>query len=221
MMRKKGKKHNSPKLKKQLYLCVGIVILTFLITKFLTAQYKSQSLFTPAFLIPKKQVITAPEIQENLLTPNQYSRPQIPLEQVNGIVIHYVGNPGSTAEANRDYFNNLANTKTTYASSHFVIDIDGTIIQCLPLTEISYCSNDRNYDTISIECCHPDATGKFTDETYHSLVQLVAWLSASYNLEQDDIIRHYDITGKRCPLYFVDHPRAWTTFKKEVSSYNK
>ena len=159
-----------------------------------------------------------PDIKAALLDPNPYSRPQKKLTQVNGVVIHYVGNPGTTAKANRNYFNNLAKTKATYASSHFVIDLDGTILQCIPLDEISYTSNDRNNDTVSIEVCHPDETGEFTKESYNALVSLTRWLCSKYNLNSDDVIRHYDVTGKLCPLYYVEHEDAWLAFKKEVFS---
>lgn len=157
-----------------------------------------------------------PVIQEKLLDPNPYSRPQKPLETVNGIVVHYVGNPDTSAEANRNYFNSLAKSQATYASSHYVIDLDGTIIQCIPLTEMSYASNDRNKDTISIEVCHPDASGKFTTASYNSLVNLTGWLCSKYNLNSDAVIRHYDVSGKRCPLYYVEHEDAWLNFKKDV-----
>ena len=46
----------------------------------------------------------APPINVELLTPNEWSRPQIALEQIQGIVIHYTANPGSTAQQNHDYF---------------------------------------------------------------------------------------------------------------------
>ena len=50
----------------------------------------------------------APYIDVELLTPNEYSRPQIPISSVQYIAIHYTANPGATAMANRDYFENLA-----------------------------------------------------------------------------------------------------------------
>ena len=37
-------------------------------------------------------------ITQDFLTPNPYSRPQKELKQVNGVVVHYVGNPGTTAK---------------------------------------------------------------------------------------------------------------------------
>ena len=93
-------------------------------------------------------------IEQNLIRKNIYSRPAVSLREVNDIVVHYVANPGSTAEQNRNYFDNLADQGQeggTSASAHFVIGLDGEIIQCVPIDEIAYASNNRNYDTISIE----------------------------------------------------------------------
>lgn len=160
----------------------------------------------------------APPLDVQLLTVNEYSRPQIKLDQVKGIVIHYTANPGSTAQENRNYFENLKDSHTTKASSHFIIGLDGEIIQCIPSSEISYASNDRNSDVLAIECCHPDESGKFTDATYQSMVELTGWLCKKFDLKSSDVIRHYDITGKDCPKYFVEHEDAWKQFKKDVAA---
>lgn len=157
-----------------------------------------------------------PEITQDFIVENPYSRCGIPLKKVKGIVVHYVSNPKSTAKENRDYFENLKDTHTTKASSHYVIGLEGEIIQCIPLSEISYASNDRNSDTISIECCHENADGKFNKKTYASLLQLTAWLCDSYGLDSTDVIRHYDVTGKMCPLYYVKHEKAWEDFLKKI-----
>ncbi len=150
---------------------------------------------------------------------NEYSRPGTYLSEINGIVVHYVANPGTTAAQNRSYFNGLAISGETWASSHFLIGLEGEVLQLIPLDEIAYCSNDRNADTISIECCHPEADGKFTDETYGSLVALVSDLCREYGLDPlKDIIRHYDITGKMCPLYYVEHENEWKAFLTDVAA---
>ncbi len=158
-------------------------------------------------------------IEENLIRVNPYSRPGDPLEQVNGVVVHYTANPGASAKNNRSYFDGLADQKdpdsATSASSHFIIGIEGEIILCVPLDEIAYASNSRNADTISIECCHEDETGKFSDATYLSLVRLVKWLEERYDLKPDDVIRHHDVTGKDCPRYFVQNEEAWNQFRKD------
>ena len=163
--------------------------------------------------------VQRPEIREMLLTPNEFSRPQKELQQVNAVVIHYVANPGTSAEDNRNYFEGLKDSGATYASSNYIVGLEGEIIQCIPLDEIAYCSNERNDDSISIECCHPDETGQFNETTYQSVVKLTAWLCGRYNLTADNIIRHYDVTGKECPKYYVDHEDAWVQFKLDVEQY--
>lgn len=162
--------------------------------------------------------IQVPEwVTKDLLPVNEYSRPGTYVDDVAGIVVHYTANPGTTAQQNRNYFAGLAaGAADTYVSSHFIIGIDGTIIQCVPMSEVAYASNDRNRDTISIECCHEDESGRFTEETYASLVKLTAWLSDTYMIGTDGIIRHYDVTGKDCPKYFVDHEGKWEKFLKDV-----
>ena len=89
-------------------------------------------------------------------------------------------------------------------------------MQCVPTWEVAYASNSRNNDTVSIECCHPDETGKFNEETYKSMVRLTAWLCKKFDLDSKDVIRHYDVTEKNCPKYFVENEDAWNQFRADV-----
>lgn len=157
-----------------------------------------------------------PDIDVELLTPNEYSRPGIATNKITGIVVHYTANPGASARNNRDYFEGLKDSHETKASSNFVIGLEGEIVQCVPTWEVAYASNNRNIDTVSIECCHPDETGKFNEKTYHSMVELCAWLCLKFDLNEEDVIRHYDITGKNCPKYFVENGDAWIQFKHDI-----
>ena len=164
------------------------------------------------------------KITDALLTPNKYSRPQIPLKNVKKVVLHYVGNPKSSAMANRNYFENQK-SGGRYVSSHYIIGLEGEILRCVPENEVAYCSNQANTYSISIECCHPDATGKFTDATTDSAAELCAYLLKKYGLSVDDLIRHYDVTGKQCPLWFVPTKyqteaianARWSAFKQRVA----
>lgn len=158
----------------------------------------------------------SPDIIIDLLDPNPYSRPQTALTQINGVVIHYTANPGATAKQNRDYFNGLQDGSGPKASSHFIVGLDGEIIQCVPLREVAYASNERNDDTISIEVCHEDETGKFNRASYDSLVKLTGWLCKSFRIPPDNLLRHYDVTGKLCPKYYVEHSRAWDQLKEDI-----
>ena len=169
---------------------------------------------------PEAADVAVPDyVEQDYLTVNEWSRPGMELEHINGVVIHYVGNPGTTAHANRNYFESLSSgLENTYASSHFIVGLEGEVIQCIPLTEVAYASNERNADTVSIEVCHPDETGEFSPVTYDRAVELTAWLCVQFKLDPEtDVIRHYDVTGKECPRYYVEHPEAWDAFRADVS----
>lgn len=51
------------------------------------------------------------------------------------------------------------------------------------------------------------------------MVHLTAWLCGKFDVSVENVIRHYDVTGKECPLYFVEHEDAWEQFKKDVQNY--
>ena len=166
--------------------------------------------------LPAEEFAKHPEWTEDFLTVNEYSRPGDPLETVKNIFVHYTANPGTSAAQNRSYFEWLKDTHETSASAHFIIGYEGEIIQCVPLDEIAYAVQSRNGDSVSIECCYLEEDGSFTPETYDSLLSLLAWLTDVYDLETEDILRHYDCGGKKCPLYYTEHPDAWEELKKDV-----
>lgn len=153
------------------------------------------------------------EIKQMLLTPSKYNRPQTKINPTT-IAWHWVGNPGTSAIANRNYFESLSTTHKTKASSHYIIGLEGEILQLIPDDEISYCTNEANLYTISVECCHPDDTGKFTEKTYRSMVWLGKYLMKKHGITKN--IRHYDVTGKCCPKWFVNNPSEWEKFKREL-----
>ena len=166
--------------------------------------------------------VKAPDwIDQNFIRKNIFSRPDVSLKRVSNIVIHYVGNPGTSAESNRNYFDSLADQDQAQggasSSCHFIVGLEGEILQCIPVSEMAYANAPRNNDTIAIETCHPDETGQYNQETYDSLVKLTAWLCRELELSPGDVIRHYDVSEKGCPRYFVEHEDAWKQFKKDVN----
>lgn len=200
-------------------MTLGLLALVLLVIVGVTRHQKNKAVSADSPVTLSEVDENRPELDVELLTVNPYSRPGTALEKVNGIVIHYTANPGATAIANRNYFENLKDTHTTKASSHFVVGLEGEIVQCIPTAEIAYASNDRNSDTISIECCYKNEDGSFEQATYDSVIKLTAWLCAKFGLTSEDVIRHYDVTGKLCPLYYVEHEDAWAQFKKDVDTY--
>lgn len=230
---KKGANYNKGRKKRKrrvLRKKVFVFLVTFIVTTALIAvsltvykifnprKYDEGFIPSPFGTYISKRVKIAKEIEMpewvgvQLIHKHTTARTGIELTDIKNIVIHYVGNPETTAQNNRDYFDKVDTT----VSSHFVVGLEGEIIQCVPIYEKSAASNHRNKDTISIEVCHPDASGEFNDETYESLVKLTAYLCNKLLLDQNDVIRHYDITEKICPKYYVENEDEWKTFKKEV-----
>jgi len=199
-----------------------ILSLIIIIFAFITEARNNRQANTPDNIQPATDSSVQADIYgldwivQELLPINRFSRPGTKLEQINGIVIHNIGNPGTTAMQNRNYFANVVPAQEIFISSNFIICLDGTIIQCIPVDEIAYASNERNDDTLSIEVCHPDDTGKFTEESYAATVRLTAWLCVQFDLTSNDVIRHFDVRGKECPRYFVVNEDAWERFKNDV-----
>lgn len=178
-------------------------------------------------------------IQRKLLTVNPFSRPGKRLSGLKALIIHWVANPGSTAQANRDYFESLkkqslGDAAARYASAHFIVGITGAIVQCIPIEEMAYHVGAKRYTTealdclgsypnngtIGIELCHPDASGKFTEATRARAVQLCALLCTQHGLDPVRAIwTHYGVTGKYCPKYFVDFPAEFERFKGDVPGW--
>lgn len=202
----------------RLYTRVGMFLLIFIMVALMGMKFLEVGPFANTYVEQDdaNMKIQKPSIDVQLLTMNPYSRPGTRSDKIENIVIHYTANPGTTAEQNRNYFEGLKDSRKTRASSHFIVGLKGEIVQCVPTWEIAYASNERNADTVSIETCHKTKDGTYTKETYNSMVQLTAWLCEKFGLTEEDVIRHYDITGKICPKYFVDDEDAWSEFKVDV-----
>lgn len=156
------------------------------------------------------------KVKDALLTVSDYSRSGIEMEKVSNIVVHYTGVPGMTATEKRDYYESLKDKKKNAESVHFIVDLDGTIYQLIPTTEIACAAMAYNEYGISIEYCHTSEDGAMSAKTYQSLVSLIATLCNEYDLKTKNVIRHYDITHKDCPKYFVDE-EVFKKFKEDIS----
>jgi N-acetylmuramoyl-L-alanine amidase len=169
------------------------------------------------------------EIQEQLLTPNEYSRPQRSLHQIRAVVMHWVANPMTTPKQNRDFFEQRKHGQNGYGSAHFIIGVDGQIIQVIPTDEMAYHVGSKEYTdyalekfgdypnncTLGIELCHPDWSGQFTRDTFTSAARLAARLCREHDLDPaEDVTTHHRIVGwKDCPRWFVQNPEKFCAFK--------
>ncbi|MDR3240044.1 MAG: N-acetylmuramoyl-L-alanine amidase [Clostridiales bacterium] len=145
-----------------------------------------------------------------------------------GIVVHYTANAGSSALANRNYFENGSNG--FHVSSHYIVGLQGEILRCIPETEVAqhagaayssaYIEQAKKNNSIfyGIETCHPFADGKFSDVTNLSLIELCADMCIRHRFDpHKNLFTHHGVTGKPCPLYYVNHPEAWQKFKDSVA----
>ncbi len=160
------------------------------------------------------------EILNRLLEVSEYSRPgaRMAKRDTKGIVIHCVDNAGTNAMEQRNYYNSLKTTKANHLSSHFIVDLDGKIVQCIPVNEQALASGARNADTLAIEFCYENESGEPGKFTYASLVKLTATLMARYGISADSIYRHSDISSFAectCPKWFEDDQK-WNEFKTAV-----
>ena len=128
-----------------------------------------------------------------------------------GIILHYIGNPGTSARQNASYFAHVG----TQTSVHYIVD-DREVIEIIPPDRKSYGTSSRRHNEsfIQIEMCHPDESGKVSNATLTNVVWLCRELMGRYGITE--IIRHYDVTGKRCPLWYVEHPEEWEALKGRI-----
>ena len=170
------------------------------------------------------------EIKQDYIRKNRYSRPGRIIKTVKGIVIHGTACPRATAQNIRDYFDRLADEKKRYASSQYVVGLEGEIIECMPANEVAYHCGSKtytdlkkqylghgnpNYCTIGIELCHMKHDGVFNDKTLESAAELVRYLRELFNIgtRGKKIWQHKQVVGwKSCPLSFVNNTDKWHEF---------
>ena len=143
------------------------------------------------------------------------------------LVYHYTANDGDTDEANANYFHN----NVVKASAHRFVDDDSVTIS-VPDNYVAWSVGGglqgskghkyhkicTNTNSISIEMCDTIRNGKYevSPKTRANAIALGKELIKKYGIKKEYVIRHYDVTGKMCPLYFVKDEKAWEEFKDEL-----
>lgn len=143
------------------------------------------------------------------------------------VVIHYTANKGDTALDNVTYFAN----NVVKASAHFFVDENYTY-SSVPVTDTAWhCGGKRqsrdggkwlgkctNSNSIGIEMCLLDKNGNVKNQTYINTVELTKQLMKEHNIPAENVIRHWDVTGKNCPAPFKGDDNAyWQDFKNRIS----
>lgn len=170
------------------------------------------------------------EIKELLAHVSNYSKGRH--TTIKYLVLHYTANNGDTALSNCKYFSS-ANRN---ASAHYFVDEKGIYRSVRDMNVAWHCGSTngykhkycRNTNSIGIEMCsRKDKNGKFyiKEETIVNAIELTKYLMEKYDIQVENVIRHYDVTGKMCPKPFVEDEKLWLDFKdrledEEVKRYN-
>lgn len=167
--------------------------------------------------------------------------------KIKYIVIHY--NAGVTSK--KGSAQNVANwygNSACKCSSDFVVD-DSEIVKYNGDIENTYtwhCGGEKysnkggtlyriatNLNSIGIEICSSNSSGSmtypndprysFTNAAIDNTVELVRYLMYKYNIPPENVIRHYDTTGKICPgvIGWNDESgdtSAWKKFKERIGA---
>lgn len=166
---------------------------------------------------------------------NKYSRPGKKLLIDKPYVVwHYPEAPGWNARRMRKYAAEETITEKRYAGWHVCIGDDGVII-IVPLDERAFHVGKEGLSdytdfvqkefgdhaskfTIGIECSHIDTDGRYSEKTYKNMVDFGVWLCKKYKFSPLKYFkRHYDMTYKPCPLWFVKQPNEWQRFLDDVT----
>jgi len=174
------------------------------------------------------------KIEQYHLSINPYSRSGKLLHEVKTIVMHWVGNAGSSAEANRNFFESRKDGRQGYGSAHYIVGIDGEVIECIPTSEAAWhvgsksytvytrsylTDGNPNYCTIGIEMCHPRSEGAFTYATLFAACELAGSICEEHHLNPyRDITTHKAIVGwKDCPKHWCENPWELQSFQRKVA----
>ena len=136
-------------------------------------------------------------------------------QPIEYIVVHYTANRGDTAKNNVDYF---ART-ITGTSAHYFVDRNAVMQSVDEGDTAWHCGSDhprhpycRNSNSIGIEMCN--SVGSVPEAVRDRTAAFVRQKMKEYGIDSIHVLRHYDVTGKRCPAPWVDNPAEWMEFKK-------
>ncbi len=140
-------------------------------------------------------------------------------QPVRYIVMHYTANNGDTARNNCDYYHRVGGLQ---ASAHYFCDEHGAMQSVRECDTAWHCGaraywhpECRNGNSIGIEMCsrkRADGSYYIKPETVANAAALAREIMQRYGIDTEHVVRHYDVTGKRCPMPWVDNPAQWAAF---------
>lgn len=149
-----------------------------------------------------------------MLIPKQGNNPMV-RRTPDTIVIHYNGVGGVSA---KELAQCLINNNANGVSANYVVD-DKDIIKTISSRCMSYGVTGHNDHIINIEVCHKDSAGRFELGAIKNLADLVPRLMRAYDIDSEHVVRHYDLTRKKCPAYYAGENNAeWDILHKLITT---
>lgn len=160
-------------------------------------------------------------ITDKLIPVNNYNRPGTTSKPAR-ICVHYTGQAGTGSDRLALYYANVAagmfpGKPESWTSTQYIVGFSGEVIRIIPDNEMAYAAANQNKGTIHIEVCYKKASGEFEQASKDALHELVQELMTKYNIPADKVVRHYDLTKKLCPYFYVDETR-WAALHEYITA---
>ena len=134
---------------------------------------------------------------------------------IDRIVIHYTATLAS-ARNNVIYFSR--NERKGSSAHYFVDNVTDEIYQSVAEGDIAWHAGNWLVNCRSVGIEVVSASEDYSEVEVGKLAWLVQTLMKRYGISEGGVIRHYDVTGKECPRYYVTHPDAWAQFKEDLAN---
>ena len=161
------------------------------------------------------------KIKNSFIPINPYNRPGQVSNPVR-ICVHYTGDVGASADRLARFYYNVAagmfpDKPQNWTSTQYIVGLNGEVIRIVPDNEMAYAASCKNSRTIHIEVCYKQSSGEFEQASKDALRELVLSLMQKYNISADKVVRHYDLTGKLCPYFYIDNKR-WAALHEYITT---
>ena len=183
-------------------------------------------------------------LTENLLTVNPFSRPGTQRLPAQALIMHWTAVPLQPAWAVRNFFESRKVGTSGYGSAHYIIDPDGSILRCIPESEVAFHVGSDQVDpasgkiytdwarakfgdhatnpdsmspnacTLGIEMCPIDSQGNYTDTTLASAVDLARDICGRFGLNP-----LVDIATHNMVVGWKDCPRLWVNHPEKLTEF--
>ena len=147
------------------------------------------------------------------------------LSNIKYIVLHYTANDGDTAMSNAKYFA----SGSRGASAHYFVD-SKNIVQSVKDNFVAWAVGGNKYNDVAKtgggkfygKCTNSNSLSiEICDDIKNNAIYPT---EATININISNVIRHFDVTGKKCPMYWCGDSQKnaiWISIKNRIVEEEK